>query len=60
MGWKCNGCSTRGPEHDIRWCPECGSKSWEPTDDCGLTLDDRTEQTEMLREPMAIRTSCFF
>ena len=53
MGWKCNGCSMRGPEHDIRWCPECGSTSWQPTDDCGLTLDDWTEQTEMLREAMA-------
>ena len=53
MGWKCNTCSTRGPEQHIRWCPECGSTSWEPTDDCGLTLDDRTEQTEMLREAMA-------
>ena len=53
MGWKCTDCGNRGPEHDIRWCPDCGSASWQPTDTDGLTAADRADQAEMLREAIA-------
>ena len=53
MGWKCTDCGDRGPEHDIRWCPHCGSTSWQPTDADGLTAGDRADQAEMLREAIA-------
>ena len=53
MGWKCTDCGDRGPEHDISWCPDCGSTSWQPTDADGLTAADRAEQAEMTREAIA-------
>ena len=53
MGWKCTDCGDRGPEHDISWCPDCGSTSWQPTDADGLTAGDRAEQAEMTREAIA-------
>ena len=53
MGWKCTDCRDRGPEHTIRWRPDCGSTSWQPTDADGLTAEDRAEQAEMNREAIA-------
>ena len=53
MGWKCTDCGDRGPEHSIRWCPGCGSTSWQRTDADGLTAEDRAEQAEMDREALA-------
>ena len=40
MGWKCTDCGDRGPELEIRWCPNCGSTSWQPTDADGLTAGE--------------------
>ena len=53
MGWKCTDCGDRGPEFDIRWCPDCGSTSWQPTDADGLTAGDRAEQADITREAIA-------
>ena len=53
MGWKCTDCGDRGPEHNIHWCPDCGSTSWQPTDAGGLIAEDRAEQAEMNREAIA-------
>ena len=56
MGWKCTdctGCGDRGPEHDIRRCPGCGSTSWQRTDADGRTAGDRAEQAGMTREAIA-------
>ena len=53
MGWKCTDYGDRGPEHNILWCPGCGSTSWQPTDADGLTAEDRAEQAEMNREAIA-------
>ena len=53
MGWKCTDCGDRGPEHNILWCPDCGSTSWLPTDADGLTAADRAEQAAMNREALA-------
>ena len=53
MGWRCNQCSAAGPDHGAIWCPECGNRDLGQTDDSGLTLDDRKEQTAMFREHVA-------
>ena len=53
MGWKCTDCGDREPEHNILWCPDCGSTSWLPTDADGLTAEDRAEQAAMNREALA-------
>ena len=53
MGWKCTDCGDRGPEHDIHWCPGCGSTFWQRTDSDGLTAEDRAGQAEMNREAIA-------